>query len=104
MIDEESTAVAAEIQMRMELEAAGVGFGFRDDTEVAYREAYERAFNSKGPTRPESRGEAAGRNRIREEFENGNLIPSTSTHETYPQLYGRFYDESRRRLGLPPAP
>ena len=106
MINEESRAVTAEIRMRFELERAGVTFPPPTDQERAFLDAYAAAL--RGKTDPTSRdlqkAENVLFNLVRRDFDDGTYRPSNSPNETYPELYGRYYDEARARLGLPPNP
>lgn len=98
---EEAQAVALAVEAKMALEAAGIDFGeIRYPLENHYLGAHEGAKKAAVARERDisqaelaAIGQAAGRERAVQAFENGELLTS-HTMETYPEYYGSCWDRT----------
>ncbi len=114
MLDEETDATVAGIEVKQSLEANGETVGTTFPLETEYREAYtekleelkSEAKRGKRKSMDQMRKEAkeAGRAAVREGFDNGTVRPGTDRNSNYRDYYGRKYDRDRTQPDIrPPA-
>ncbi|MBC7797373.1 MAG: type VI secretion system tip protein VgrG [Pyrinomonadaceae bacterium] len=100
MLDEETEGTVRSIEARNELAQNGTDvsnahFPLENEYQTAYDNAVTAAKNANpNATQAElaEAGKKAGRDRVRQGFDNGEVVPSTSTGQTYPQYYGGSWD------------
>jgi hypothetical protein len=112
-IDEEVQGVLDEIQNNQELQRVRGKNNAPPDTllQAEYEQAYQDAIDAENdarvqaqrpPLTPEGErqvGEAAGRQRVKEAFENGEVISSVDGN-TYPENYGDAWDDANKSCFL----
>ncbi|MBE7517308.1 MAG: type VI secretion system tip protein VgrG [Chloracidobacterium sp.] len=100
MLDEETEGTVRSIEARNELAANGTDVsGSHFPLENEYQQAHDQAVANARAADPnisdeqaEAIGREAGRQRVRQGFDNGEVVPSTSTGQTYPDYYGGDWD------------
>ncbi|WP_052667322.1 DUF6782 family putative metallopeptidase [Nitriliruptor alkaliphilus] len=99
MIAEETDAVVRQVQANQQIQARNPEV---PDTVLqgVYERAYDEAVAALGDDATEAQrraaGEAAAEQAIRDAFENGDVVAST-TGDTYPDLYGGYWDDRHSR-------
>lgn len=86
-VNEEVDGTVEQIQAAQELRVAGYTIA-QQPAEAAYTTAYNQAIQN-GQTRAQA--ERAGRDAVRDEFYNGNIVTST-TGDPYSDYYGDYWD------------
>ncbi len=100
MLNEETDGTVRSIEARNELAKQGVDVSNSHfPLENQYQQAHDQAVRDARTNNPnisdqdaEAIGRQAGRDRVRQGFDNGEVVPSTSTGQTYPQYYGGDWD------------
>ena len=86
-VNEEVNGTVEQIKAAQELREAGYDIG-EQPAEAAYDTAYDQAIqNGQTP----GQAERAGRDAVRGEFYNGNIVTSTNG-QSYPDYYGDYWD------------
>jgi len=104
MLQEEVDGTVSSIEAKRELQNSGVDVSSASfPLEDEYNEAYNAAVNEAMRRNPNLSGEeadaigrAAGRQRVLQGFQNGEVVTSTSG-ENYPDYYGRRWDTVHKR-------
>ncbi len=109
MVEEESIGTVKSIQAKNELAASGedvsgASFPLEDKYNEAYAKGaadYKTAHPDATPEDVDAAGSKAGLNRVRDGFNNGEVItstkdPTTGAQNTYPQYYGNAWDDAHK--------
>jgi hypothetical protein len=106
MVEEESVGTVKSIEAKRELQAAGTQTTATFPLENEYNTAYNDAVTNARNTNPnatdaelDAAGKKAGLDRVRNGFNNGEVVPSVDGTTNYRDYYGKGYDAVN-----PPAP
>ncbi|GIU82510.1 MAG: type VI secretion system tip protein VgrG [Acidobacteria bacterium] len=108
MLQEEVDGTVASIEAKRELQASGTDVsGASFPLESEYNQAYSNAVEEARRQNPnltdeeaDAIGRAAGRARVLQGFQNGEVVTSTNG-QNYPNYYGQIWDRAHGRSGNP---